>query len=81
MPMHSMEAGPSHGATEGALGGSGERKEGSSILPAQSPQGRRLLESFFKKWCGKVCKPKAGVLCVQVCKGKLAVSQVLSLNE
>lgn len=76
-----MEAWPSHGATEGALGGSGERKEESSILPAQSWQGRRLLEIFFKKLCSKVCKPEAAVLCVRVCKGKLAVSQVLSLNE
>lgn len=36
MPVHSTEAWPSHGATRGALGGRGERKEGSSILPAQS---------------------------------------------
>lgn len=77
-----MEARPSHGATEGALGGRGEGKKGGIFHPASTKlTGTRLLQSFFKESWGKVCKPECGVLCVRVCKGKLAVSQVLSLNE
>lgn len=58
MPMHSMEAGPSHGATEGALGGSGERKEGSSILPAQSPQDEGFWRAFLRNGAAKCANPK-----------------------
>lgn len=51
MPMHSMEARPSHCATEGALGGRGEKKKKREMFHTVSTKltGTNAFGDLFKE--------------------------------
>lgn len=82
MPMHSMEAWPSHCATEGALGGRGGEER--RTLPSCEHKVDRygdFWRSFLGSSAVKGASPEQARCACNVCKRKLAASQVLSLNE